>query len=339
MAKQANRMMIGGFVVIAVFLLAASVVIFGSGKFFKQTDKYVLHFDGSIKGLNVGAPVLFQGVRIGSVTSIVIRTDREKLEADIPVFIEIEPDTFHVLDKKQKRSAPGETLPKLIDKGLRAVLTMQSFITGQLLIELDFYPETPANLKEVGSQYLEIPTIPSTTERLSQTLQNIDFVGLTNHLENTLAGVDNFINNPDLTQGIRSMRLTIDELQEVINKVDTNVATITANLEGTLVATRKLINNVDRQVEPLAGDLKKAVEGFDRLTRDTDMRLESLSNDLNKTLTGFRGVLSEDAPLIIKLEETLQDISAMASSMRQLANYLEQHPEALIRGKGGYGGK
>ena len=62
MAKQANRMMIGGFVVIAVFLLAASVAIFGSGKLFKQTEKFVLYFDGSIKGLNVGAQVLLQGV-------------------------------------------------------------------------------------------------------------------------------------------------------------------------------------------------------------------------------------------------------------------------------------
>jgi paraquat-inducible protein B len=332
-------MMIGGFVVIAVFLLAASVVIFGTGKFFKQTDKYVLHFDGSIKGLNAGAPVLFQGVRIGSVTSIVIRTDREKLEADIPVFIEIEPDTFHIVDEKQKRGDPSETLPKLIDKGLRAVLTMQSFITGQLLIELDFYPETTVNLKEVGSQYLEIPTIPSTTERLSQTLQNIDFVGLTNHLENTMAGVDAFVNNPDWADSVRSLKVTTDEMRQVIGKIDDRMDSVIDNLEGTLVDTRKLINDVDRQVEPLAGDLKKAVKDFDRLTMNTDTRLESLSNDLDKTLTGFKGVLSEDAPLIIKLEETLQDISAMAGSMRQLADYLEQHPEALIRGKGGYGGK
>ena len=67
MAKQANRMMIGGFVVLAVAILAASLVVFGSGKFFKKTNKYVLYFDESIKGLNVGAPVLFQGVpgRVG----------------------------------------------------------------------------------------------------------------------------------------------------------------------------------------------------------------------------------------------------------------------------------
>ena len=58
MAKQANRMMIGGFVVLAVFLLAASIVVFGSGRFFKKTELYVMYFEGSVKGLSVGAPLL-----------------------------------------------------------------------------------------------------------------------------------------------------------------------------------------------------------------------------------------------------------------------------------------
>ena len=185
--------------VIAVFLLAASIVIFGSGKFFKQTDSYLLHFDGSIKGLNVGAPVLFQGVQIGSVTSIALRADREKMTLDIPIVIQIEPDKFHVVDEQDKRSDPRETLEKLIGLGLRAALTMQSFITGQLLIELDFYPDTPVNLKEDDPDYLEIPTIQSPTERLYQTLQNIDFAGMANHLEETMSGIDRFVNNPDLT--------------------------------------------------------------------------------------------------------------------------------------------
>jgi paraquat-inducible protein B len=49
--------------------------------------------------------------------------------------------------------------------------------------------------------------------------------------------------------------------------------------------------------------------------------------------------MSEDAPLIVELENTLQEISAAARSIRQLANSLEQNPEALIQGKGNSGGK
>ena len=84
MAKQANRMMIGGFVVLAVIIMAASLVVFGSGKFFKKTVKCVMYFDGSVKGLNVGAPVLFQGVQIGSVTSIILEVDPTNAAAANP---------------------------------------------------------------------------------------------------------------------------------------------------------------------------------------------------------------------------------------------------------------
>src|SRR4030042_2062526 len=96
MAKQANRMMIGGFVVLAVIIMAASLVVFGSGKFFQKTNKYILYFNGSVRGLSVGAPVLFQGVQVGSVISILIETDLSKLETTIPVIIEVEVDKFNV---------------------------------------------------------------------------------------------------------------------------------------------------------------------------------------------------------------------------------------------------
>lgn len=339
MAKQANTMMIGGFVVIAVFLMAASVVILGSGKFFKETDTYVLHFDNSIKGLNVGAQVLAQGVPVGRVSNIVMRTSRKNLTMNIVVYIEIEPDRFQFVEEKEVQRDPAMHLPILIDRGLRAVLTTQSFITGQLIIELDYYPDTPVNLKEPDLEYLEIPTIPSTTERLYQTLQNIDIQGLADHLENTMAGVDAFVNNPDWADGVRSLKVTTEELRQVIGKIDARMDSVIDTIEGTLGDTRKLINNVDEHVEPLAGELGKAAENFNSLALSADESFALLAQELDKTLTGFRGVLSEDASLMIMLEDTLRDVSAMASSMRQLAEYLEQHPEALLQGKAEYGGK
>src|SRR3990172_4786703 len=175
MAKQANRMMIGVFVVIAVILMAASLVVFGSGKFFKKTVKCVLYFDESVKGLNVGAPVLFQGVQIGSVISIVLQVDPAKLQPQIPVIIEYEPEKFKVREEGGKMVRdPRKNIAKLIEKGLLAVLTMQSFITGQLMIELDFHPGSPVSLKGLDKDYIEIPTIPSTGEKLSQALEKLD---------------------------------------------------------------------------------------------------------------------------------------------------------------------
>ncbi len=314
MAKQANRMMIGGFVVLAVIIMAASLVVFGSGKFFQKTNKYVLYFDESIKGLSVGAPVLFQGVPVGSVTSIVIHADFVKLKAQIPVIIEIEPDQFQVREDEKTLRHPRKVTPKLIEMGLRAELIMQSFITGQLMIELDFHPGTPAILKNIDKDYIEIPTIPSTSERLAQALGDLDLKGIEKHLLSVLASVDRFVNNPDLTASLRGLKDTLQEAS-------------------------KLVTRVDRQVDPLADDVKKTVKDFGKLATNVDSRVGGVATGLDTTMSAAKGVLSQDSPLMVELETTLKEISAMSRSIRQLANYFEQHPEALIRGKGNPGGK
>lgn len=333
MAKQANTMMIGGFVVIAVFLLAISIVLFGSGKFFKQTEEFVLHFDTSIKGLSVGAPVLFNGVMVGTVTKIIMVSDHDKLEYTTPVYVEIEPDRVQIMDGSE-RLDPYDMLPRLIDKGLRGVLTLQSLITGQLMIELGYHPDTPVSLKHSTERVPEIPTIQSTTERLFQILQQSDFKGMLNNLENALSGIDSLVNNQELTDIFHSIRLAADNVKDVSGKINTHVDPLAQKIDDTLTDSRKLINNLDHQLEPIGDDLKKTFGDFDKLILTANADLASLTDSIEKSLADFRGIASEDSPLIIKVEETLQNISAMVSSLQQLADYLERHPESLFRGKG-----
>jgi len=338
MAKQANRMMIGGFVVIAVVILAASLVVFGSGKFFKKTEDFIMYFDGSIKGLSVGAPVLFQGVQIGSVKSIVLQADIDSLTLEKPVVIETEPAKFQ-LEKGQKHGDAGENIPELVDKGMRAVLAMQSFITGQLMIEIDFFPNTPVNLKNIDKDYVEIPTIPSTTERLAQTVQNLDLEGMQKNLEDTLAGIDSFVNNPDLKASISELKGVMTDARRLVQDLNARVGPLADDLDATLGDTRKLVNNMDGQVKPVANNVNRTVEDFGNLARNMDARLGSLTDSLDQTLSSVKGVMSEDAPLIVELENTLREISAAARSIRQLANTLDQQPEALIQGLGKAGEK
>ena len=254
MAKQANRMMIGVFVVIAVFIMAASLVVFGSGRFFKQTVKCVMYFDGSVKGLSVGAPVLFQGVPIGSVTNIVLEVDPTQLQLQIPVIIEYEPEKFHVVEgARHVPRDPRKNIPKLIEKGLRAVLGTQSFITGQLDIEIGFYPDStlcyvPAKVDKVYKDYIVIPTCKSTTQKLLDALEKLDLAALEQHLESALDGIAKLANDPALTASIQTLK---DTLQDA----------------------RKLVNKVDRQVDPLAKGANKTVNDFGNLARNLDSRV------------------------------------------------------------------
>jgi len=316
MAKQANRMMIGGFVVLAVIIMAASLVVFGSGKFFKKTNKYILYFDEPVNGLSVGAPVLFQGVQIGSVTSITLQADLVKMKTQIPILIEIDPDRWKVRAGERN---PRKVAEKLIEMGLRAQLITQSFITGQLMIQLDFFPKSkvcyaPPQVDKDYKDYIVIPTCASTSERLAKAFGDLDLKAIEKNLNSSLAGIDRFVNNPDLAASLSALK---DTLQEA----------------------RQLLTRVDRQVDPLADDVKKTVKEFGKLARDVDAQVGGLATGFDKTMSATRGVLSADSPLMVELENTLKEISAMSRSIRQLTNYLDQHPEALIRGKVNPGGK
>lgn len=313
MAKQASKMMIGIFLIIALFLLAVSLVVFGSGKFFKKTQKFVLYFDESLQGLDIGSPVLFQGVPVGSVKSIVIIADTSQEQTEIPVVIEIGLDRVMVRTAGQTVD-PQKNMPRLIEKGLRGMLSMQSLITGKLLIAIDFYPDTPVILKNINKEYVEIPTIPSTTSKLARGLDKLDIEAIQAKLESALDGIGNLTNNPDLAASI-------------------------GHLKETLRDARKLVNRVDRQVDPLAKDTKKTVKDIGNLARNLDGRVGGVATSLDKTLLSARGVISEDSPLVVDLQNTLKEISAMSRSIRELADYLEQHPETLIRGKKKPGGK
>jgi paraquat-inducible protein B len=338
MAKQANRMMIGGFVVAALLILAASLVVFGSGKFFKETEEFVMYFDGSIKGLNAGAPVLFQGVQIGAVKSITLLAVADQQTVNKQVVVEFEPDKF-VYEAGLQREKPEKSLPRLIDIGLRAVLSTQSLITGQLMIEVDFFPDTPVNLKNIDEDLLEIPTIPSTTERLAQILQKLDLKAMQESLENTLAGIDRFVNNPELGASVGSLNETLASLRQLVQKLDGKIDALADNMGGAVDDARLLVNNVNRQMDALAKTTNTTVKDFGRLARDSNARLGSVTKSMDKTLTSTREVVSEDAPLVVELQTTLREISEMARAFRQLADYLERHPEALIQGKGEPGGK
>jgi paraquat-inducible protein B len=256
------------------------------------------------------------------------------------VVIEIEPAKFQVDEgDRETHRNPRENAQKLIERGLRAMLAMQSFITGQLMIELDFHPGSPVNLRSTKGDLVEVPTIPSTTERLANALQRLDLEGMEKHLEDTLSGIDRLVNNPDLKAGIGELKGVLSDARRLVQNMNARVGPLADEFDATVQDTHKLVQNLDGRVNPLADTVNKTVEDFGKLARDADTRLGSLTISLDKTLAGARGVLSQDAPLIVELENTLQAISDAARSIRQLADNLERHPEALIQGKGESGGK
>jgi len=307
MAREASKMMIGGFLIIALFLLIASLVVFSTTNFFAKTQKFVLYFNEPVKGLDVGSPVLFQGVSVGSVVSIDIIADPVKQQAEIPVIIQIELDRFK-FRKPGEILNPQKDMPLLIKRGFRGTLAMQSLVSGKFLIELDFYPDSPLVLKNINKEYIEIPTIPSTTSKLTRALDKLDIEAIQKKLEFAMEGIGKLTNNPDLAASFQRLKETLGD-------------------------ARGLVKRVDRQVDPVANGMRNTVKDIGTLARNINGRVGGVATSLEKTLADARGVISPDSQLVVDLENTLKEFSAMSRSLEQLADYLEQHPETLIRGK------
>jgi paraquat-inducible protein B len=332
MAKQVSKTVIGGFVISAIALLVVGVFIFGGGKFFKRTQKFVLFFEGAVKGLNVGSPVAFRGVEVGSVESVALHADAETLNIQIPVVIEVEPDRIHLT---RGLHDPQRNIPKLIDRGLRAQLTMESMVTGQLMIALDFHPEEPVRLVDTDLKYPQIPTIPSTFEQITEAVEKLPLEEIFQKLLAAVDGIEKVLNSPDLKDTIASLKVTVQDADKLMH--DTN----------------KLVKNVDRQIEPLAESIRTAATDTGKLVRTVDGEVALLASDIRsaadgataalvqarETLRAIEGVAGEDSMLAYELTNALKELSSAARSIRVLADYAEQHPDAVIRGKGAIGGK
>jgi len=133
MSKQASPTLIGAFVAGAVGLIVAGVLIISGGKLL-ITDKtsFVLYFQGSVNGLNIGSPVTFRGVKIGTVTDIQLVVGDRDADIQIPVIIEIDNTKFISSRTGKPRMGDDDGIDDLINAGMRAQLQLQSLLTGQL---------------------------------------------------------------------------------------------------------------------------------------------------------------------------------------------------------------
>ena len=186
MAKQSFKTAVGAFVIGGLALLVAGIILLGGGRMFSDDIEYVLYFDGSVSGLNIRAPVVFRGVPMGQVTRISLEANPRDASVTIPVYIRLDENsivragvTGELTDNFRQ-----EILRRLIQRGLRARLQLQSLITGQYRVELDFLPNTPANFR-FPMPDREIPTLPSPIDTLQRTVAGLPL----EEMAHTTAGI------------------------------------------------------------------------------------------------------------------------------------------------------
>jgi len=203
----------------------------------------------------------------------------------------------------------------LIDQGLRARLTLQSLVTGKLAIELDTHPDSPIIRKNIDKNYEEIPTIPSTHSKLEAALGKLDLEAISERLISVLTSADRILKNPDIDAGISGFKGALGDARVLMQNVNSKVDPLTDNLNSTLTDTRKLVNRVDEKVDPLTKALIEALESADAAFKSID------------------DIANKNSPTRAEMEHALQEVAGAARSVRILTEYLQQHPEALLKGK------
>jgi len=324
MTAKSSKALIGAFVLGAMALLAAVIVIWGSGKFFSEKELFVLFFESSIKGLDVGAPVTLKGVKIGSVKAI----DIEAAEEDggitfwIPVYIEIDQEKI----AKLRKSTPGfgtddqgkeARLKMLVKQGLRGQLRLQSIVTGKLYVALDFFKGKPAKFVGRVTDIPEIPTVPTPFEEASDMAFKI---------------FDEIRQLP-IKELLAQLTSMISSLNKLIERPDTEETLV--NINTVLEDISKLVRNVDSRLVPLEDVLTDTIKKSGKEIEITLKDVRKTLNSANEAIYVLKNSVSEDSLLYTQLLRTLDEISKAARNLRLLADYLERHPDALIKGKSG----
>jgi len=299
-SKRANPTLIGAFVLGAVAIAGAAAVVIGSGRWFRSNVKFVAYFQGSVNGLEKGAPVKFRGVSIGTVTDVMLSLGERKGEVRIPVIMEIDKDRLRELGASQALvAAPGMIHTLAHQGGLRAQLQQQSFITGQLFIGLDLVPDSPMDLVQAqeDNPYTEIPTLPTRLELAQAKFQAVldklsqfDWEALGKSLSSTVDGLNRVVNSPEIQANLVSLRKTLDEIRQAVGPLAKSLTGASDQLRGALQRLQAAVDRVDAIADPRA-------------------------------------------PVVQGLTGALSDLGEAARAVRRLAEDLDRDPSVLLRGK------
>jgi paraquat-inducible protein B len=278
---------------------------------YTMRNPFLLYFDDSVRGLSPGAPVELKGIRIGTVTDVRLKLDFATHKVRIPVIVEIDPERliplgasddikkYAAMHQKELDAGHHPAIEKLVEFGLRARLKTGNLLTGQLYVDVDFYPDEPTTSIIYGGQYPEIPTLPSLSDELmknaSEIIANLKKLPLDKigqELLGTVKGSNQLLNSADIKNATRSLNLALVDMRHLAQTTDQQLVALSANLEKSLGATARVLE----QIEP-------------------------------------------GAPMSVDISNALEELSASARSIRALTDYLERHPEALLNGKAGSGDK
>ncbi len=299
MSKKASSSKIGAFVIGAIVLITVVIAIFGTGRVFTKMEHYVVYFRGSAAGLDKGSAVKLKGVQIGEVTDVTA-VFADNWEFYVEVIIEVDRDVV-VNASGMEDTTPEAEITALIARGLRAQLETQSLVLGQKYVKLDLFPDSELRYQFLNQEYTEIPSIPTVGEQIGHTLSRlvdkidaVPIAELSQAMLSAIQGIDSLVHSPELWGVIVAAERAFNE-------------------------TAVILADIDDQFGPMSADVAEVSAAMTRALAAADTLLVTL-----------RGVTVENQADVYK---TVKELSETARSLRNLLDYLQRHPDAMLWGK------
>jgi len=271
---------------------------------YRRQVPFLVVFHGSVRGLAVGAPVELYGIQVGDVTDVKLQVERRTGTPSVQVRMAVQPERIF---PKNDLPSPEETLSamrELVQRGFRAQLRTSNLFTGQLFVALDFFPNAPPAQVSMEGSAIVLP-------------------GQAGGLENLTRSLDDIVEKLD--------RLPLQQVGENLNlllrSLDKSAPELRSALESAAAAmrsARELVDKLDAGATPM---LRRLPEIAANLQSTTD-RANKLVGSLNNQFGGSSDLSHQLTRMMAQLDET-------ARSIRTLADFLDEHPEALLRGRTG----
>jgi paraquat-inducible protein B len=321
MSRKADPFKIGVFVAAGLVVLVAALILLGSGRYFRHQVPYILYFSDSVNGLAVGSPVKFKGVSIGTVKRIGVALDPKRGIQHIPVVVEIDRDLIQSAFEEPLDIGQRTFVDSQVALGLRASLEVESFLTGRLYVQFDYYTNAlPARFVQEHGAHVEIPTISTGLSEFLKSLERVDLAGLSRRVNELLDKVSGIVQTARVGDVSERLIRTLDSVEELVRSPE--VRETVRSLGQASGEARQALADLRLEIRPVAG-------GLTNLTSQTARSMAALQTVLEE----MRSLLNPESPLVGDVSRALEEFGDAARSVRQLADLLERNPQALLTGR------
>lgn len=317
-----HAFLVGAFVLLALVLVVTGVLTLNKSGWFHTRHQAVVYFDDSVKGLYIGAPVTFRGVKMGEVTRIGVEVNQQTLVARIPVTLTLGTESL------QMDSGSGQTqeldLAELVKRGLRARLILQSVVTGQTAIELDFRPDLPGRLLAGGKGAIpEIPTMQDKLDALITQVQELPLGEMVTELRQTMRTL-----NDTLKTSQTAIEKTSQQLNATGVQARQTLATADAALKNVEAQTTLTLQSLQQLSDTTRGTVTQMQPALQQTLQETRLAAEGA----RRAMQDLAAVAAPGSPLRTDVNAAVSDLSQAARSLRSFADQVEREPNSLIFG-------